>query len=428
MKFFLQRVAAAGSILLALTGCRTATAPNTAATGSGAFATGRYRNLFAETRHSPAEVQQKIDAAFGQLFHGDAEREAVYYSAGANASGALAYILDTANGDVRSEGISYGMMIAVQLDKKAEFDALWNWARTFMYHSSPAHPSFGYFSWSMKTNGVANDDLPAPDGEEYFVAALFFASARWGDGAGIYNYQSEAAHLLSDLKNRATITGQTIQGNKTCVALFSPTQKMVRFTTDVTNSEHTDPSYQLPAFYELWSRQAARTDRVFWRQAASASREFFQHAANPATGLCPEYANFDGTPWAAPWKTNSVDFRFDAWRVAMNWSVDWSWWAQDAREKELSDRLLAFFASQGITNYANQFALDGRPLSTDHSTGLVAMNAVAALAATQPGANQFVEELWKVPVPSGQYRYYDGMLYMLGLLHCSGEFRAWLPR
>ena len=280
----------------------------------------------------------------------------------------------------------------------------------------------------MKTNGVANDDLPAPDGEEYFVAALFFASARWGDGAGIYNYQSEAAHLLSDLKNRATITGQTIQGNKTCVALFSPTQKMVRFTTDVTNSEHTDPSYQLPAFYELWSRQAARTDRVFWRQAASASREFFQHAANPATGLCPEYANFDGTPWAAPWKTNSVDFRFDAWRVAMNWSVDWSWWAQDAREKELSDRLLAFFASQGITNYANQFALDGRPLSTDHSTGLVAMNAVAALAATQPGANQFVEELWKVPVPSGQYRYYDGMLYMLGLLHCSGEFRAWLPR
>ena len=28
--------------------------------------------------------------------------------------------------DVRSEGMSYGMMITVQLDKKAEFDALWN--------------------------------------------------------------------------------------------------------------------------------------------------------------------------------------------------------------------------------------------------------------------------------------------------------------
>jgi len=26
--------------------------------------------------------------------------------------------------------MSYGMMIAVQLDKRREFDALWNWANT----------------------------------------------------------------------------------------------------------------------------------------------------------------------------------------------------------------------------------------------------------------------------------------------------------
>ena len=150
--------------------------------------------------------------------------------------------------------MSYGMMIAVQLDKKAEFDALWNWAKSFMYQAATNHPACGFFSWSMQTNGVVNDEMPAPDGEEYFVTALFFASARWGDGAGIYNYKSEAARLLSDLKNRATITGQTRQGIKTCVALFDPVRKMVRFTPDAANSEHTDPSYQLPAFYELWSR------------------------------------------------------------------------------------------------------------------------------------------------------------------------------
>ena len=42
--------------------------------------------------------------------------------------------------------------------------------------------------------------------------------------------------------------------------------------------------------------------------------------------------------------------------------------------------------------------------------------------------NLFVEALWNTPVPSGQWRYYDGMLYLLGLLHCSGEFRIWTPR
>ncbi len=53
------------------------------------------------------------------------------------------------------------------------------------------------------------------------------------------------------------------------------------------------------------------------------------------------------------------------------------------------------------------------------------MNAVASLAATQPRARQFVEALWNLTIPSGRYRYYDGMLYLLGLLHCSGEFRIW---
>ena len=397
------------------------------ATG-GAVASGQYRNLFAEAGHPQVEIRAKIDSAFARLFHGDKQDETVFYSAGKNVNGPLAFILDTANHDVRSEGMSYGMMIAVQLDKKAEFDALWNWARTFMYHSATNHPACGYFSWSVQTNGVVNDEMPAPDGEEYFVTALFFASARWGDGHGIYDYQSVAKRLLSDLKNRAIITGPTLQGTKTCGALFDPAHKMVRFTPDTANSEHTDPSYHLPAFYELWSHLASPSDRAFWSEAAVVSRDFFQRAADPVTGLCPEYANFDGTPWAAPWKPGSADFRFDAWREAMNWSVDWAWWAKDAREKLLSDRLLAFFASQGMTNYANQFALFGARLSADRSTGLVAMNAVAALTATDARAKPFVEQLWNAPVPAGPYRYYDGMLYLLGLLHCSGEFRVWPAR
>ncbi len=37
--------------------------------------------------------------------------------------------------------MSYGMMIAVQLDKKAEFDALWNWSMTYMYQKDPKHPT-----------------------------------------------------------------------------------------------------------------------------------------------------------------------------------------------------------------------------------------------------------------------------------------------
>src|SRR6516164_5690116 len=113
----------------------------------GAFLTGEYRNLFVEAGRSPQEVTDRIGTAFRQLFHGDAKSEAIYFQAGTNAAGPLAYIYDVHSRDVRSEGMSYGMMIAVQLDRKAEFDALWNWAHTYMYHPSPASPAYEYFSW-----------------------------------------------------------------------------------------------------------------------------------------------------------------------------------------------------------------------------------------------------------------------------------------
>ena len=73
-----------------------------------------------------------------------------------------------------------------------------------MYHDSCSSPAFGYFSWSMRTNGMPNDEMPAPDGEQYFAMSLYFASGRWGNGEGIYDYRAEADRLLTDMGHRAT--------------------------------------------------------------------------------------------------------------------------------------------------------------------------------------------------------------------------------
>ena len=417
-------------VFLFLAGCLGGLGPRvvSAETPRGAFLTGEYRNLLVEIGHTPQEVAQRTQATFRQLFHGDPQSEAVYYPVGTNTHGALAFIHDVHSRDVRSEGMSYGMMIAVQLDGQAEFNALWNWAKSFMHHAEPSHPAYGYFSWSLTTNGVPKDEMPAPDGEQYFAMSLYFAAGRWGSGTGIYAYREEADRLLTDMRHRRLITGQTVLGRMTAGAIFESDQKMVRFTPDVANWNHTDPSYHLPAFYDLWARWGPKEDRAFWGQAAEASREFFHRSTHGATGLAPDYAEFDGSPWAAPWNPRSADFQYDAWRTAMNWSMDWAWWAKDPRQQDLSDRLQAFFESQGMANYGSRYTLDGKQLGSDHATGLVAMNAVASLAATQPRARQFAEMLWKTAVPSGERRYYDGMLYLLAMLHCSGQFRIWAPQ
>jgi oligosaccharide reducing-end xylanase len=110
----------------------------------------------------------------------------------------------------------------------------------------------------------------------------------------------------------------------------------------------------------------------------------------------------------------------------MNWSVDWSWWQRDPRERVLSNRLQEFFKSQGLDTYGCQFTLDGQPLDNNHAKGLVATNAVASLAATNALAKEFTEALWNMPVPLAfNERYYEGLLYMMAMLHCSGEFRIW---
>jgi oligosaccharide reducing-end xylanase len=226
--------------------------------------------------------------------------------------------------------------------------------------------------------------------------------------------------------HREPLTGTTKRGEMTAESLFDRQVKMVRFTPDVVNKDHTDPSYHLPAFYEIWARVGPEADRAFWSEAAQVSRDYLYQVAHPQTALTPDYGNFDATPWPAPWRAEAVDFRYDAWRSAMNWSMDWSWWRKDPRQIELSNRLQAFFASQGLDKYVSLYTLDGKPLGGGQTTGLVAMNATASLAADHPRRLDFVKALWQRPIPTGHYRYYDGMLYMMALLHCSGEYRAWL--
>jgi oligosaccharide reducing-end xylanase len=174
--------------------------------GDGAYKSNQYRDLFAELGHAPEESHAKIDKTFQQLFHGDGQEERVYFETGANANGPLAYITDWANNDARTEGMSYGMMITVQLDKKREFDAIWNWANTYMLITDPKNPSVGYFAWSMNTDGTPRSAGAAPDGEEYFVMALYFAAHRWGNGTGVYNYQAEADKILRGMRHHPVLT------------------------------------------------------------------------------------------------------------------------------------------------------------------------------------------------------------------------------
>ena len=100
----------------------------------------------------------------------------------------------------------------------------------------------------------------------------------------------------------------------------------------------------------------------------------------------------------------------------------------------MSNALLAFMAKCGSGSpqcdcdyFDTQSGACQRPM---YSSGLAAMNAVAALASNSSLAWAFVDALWAMPVPSGDAhdtdRYYSGSLYVEALLHLAGRYRAWL--
>ena len=372
---------------------------------------GTHRNLFAELLgKSDEEVTAKLDRAWRHLFYGRDSSERVYYPVGED----MAYIADIGSNDVRSEGMSYGMMIAVQMNKKEEFDRLWRWTKKHMYHAKG--PRAGYFAWHCTFEGRQLDEGSASDGEIWFAMTLYLAAGRWGSGDGDLNYLREADALLEVMLHKHDPAGKIMP-------IFNREHQQVVFVPSGPGSRFTDPSYHVPHFYEWWARwDPEPADRAFWKEAAQVSRAYFKKAAHPQTGLMPEYSNFDGSPRPG----DRGDFRFDAWRTLANVALDHAWFAADPWHVEQSNRVLRFLL-QHWPRIPNQFALDGRPLSKEPSLGLYAMAATAGLAADPDLAKPFVEYLWNAQPPSGQWRYYNGLLYHLALLQVSGNFRVYEP-
>ena len=385
----------------------------------GAYYTEQYRNLFKEAGYSDAAVQQRIDELWATYFEGDDDTERLYYPVGND----MAYILDVNNNDVRTEGMSYGMMICLQLDKQEEFNKLWKWAKTYMQFPDTDERR-GYFSWQCNRDGSHKGNTPASDGEEYFVMALMFASNRWGNGEGIYNYAKEANYILKMSEEKPA---KDIAPYSSYTPLFDRSEMQVVFVPYASAATFTDPSYHLPAFYQLWG-EWADTDNDFYYGLAAKSREMWPKFANAKTGLMPDYADFDGSPHSGD--GDHKDFLYDAWRCMMNMGMDFAWFRPaDLNYTALVNKILDFFVSKGVTTYHSIYTLDGQDKNgnTDHSPGLVACNASGALACDNKNVWKFVENFYDTAIPTGKYRYYDGCLYFMNWLNCAGLYKIYKP-
>jgi len=349
------------------------TGPSTGgSTSSGCIAPATPKDFFVTVSgHTQDEVDAKVASAWSTLFNPSGSGTLYHDGPGSDES----YVEDIYNNDVRTEGMSYGMMIAVQLDHQTEFDRLWTWVRNHMAQSCSGDKCTGEIAWSCTTSGSHKSGGGAPDGEEYFATALVFAHNRWGD-TGKIKYGTEAQWVLDLIRTK----------------YFHTSPNIVKF---VANSGNTDPSYVLPAFYQAWACfDTANVD--FWNTAIKDGRAFF-HSAIDGNGGCADQASWTGG--------TVVGASADWVRCVVNIMADHNFFNADSWQTE---------------TYAPKFAAREKN-NGGGAEGFCADTLVLGLPAAD--GKVFSDKLWSANVPS--HDYWNGILYMLALLHVSGNFKLY---
>jgi len=149
---------------------------------------------------------QRAHDGYDKMF-GKNNTQQLYYDYYENGAYKGHYIKTTDTNDIRTEGQSWGMTIAVMMNKQRDFDNLWRFAKKYQKNPDNHQDPYkqGVYAWLLKFDSYGRvykaDEGPAPDGEEYFAFALLNADARWGSKGSI-NYYQEALTMLDTIKNK----------------------------------------------------------------------------------------------------------------------------------------------------------------------------------------------------------------------------------
>ena len=206
---------------------------------------------------------------------------------------------------------------------------------------------------------------------------------------------------------------------------------MITFQPQGGGNNYSDPSYDLPAFVELFTRWSD-TNKDKWEKALKGTRDHIYKSSNTSSGLFTDYSNFDGTPYGSQ-GSNSSRYMYDAMRCAMNFGMDYYLFGADAeRDIEMARRIITHFENDGYQH--GRFEWNGTPVQGDgYTLGESGANAVACYALVgdpsyEKAIKNNLNKAWNGTLMTGQWRYYDGLVHYLAMLHLCGSFKIWKPK
>jgi hypothetical protein len=241
-----------------------------------------------------------------------------------------------------SEGIAYGMQIAVFMDDRELFDELWKYEQLWVNGN-------GLMDWYINAAGTERLGTGgATDADEDMAWALVMADRQWGGKGSLDKPYLEHAktlikaiwdHEVDHANEDFLLAGDNWQGNLTF-----------------------NPSYFAPNEYRVFGEVTSDTagwGRVIDTGYSILAKSLNAQSKNADNGLAPAWCDENGAP-KTPDNGGATNYQYDSARIPFRIGLDYCW-NGEARAKDYLTKVSQFFAGVGASEIVDGYDLDGNP-------------------------------------------------------------------
>jgi Glycosyl hydrolases family 8 len=334
----------------------------------------------------------------------------------------------TPAGSTVSEGIGYGMIMAVYMGTKDDqmlFDDLWKYSQAHL--DAPN----GLMNWSIAADG-SNTNPPgkgaATDADEDIAFALVMADKQWGS-AGTLNYLNLAKAQINNIWLSEIVDSKLLGPGD----MWGPNRSALWQSINI--------SYFAPFYYRLFKMVDSGHD---WDAVIKTSYDTIMYAlttqnGNASNGLVPAWCasntNSSGVTTisgSAP-PNNIFWYQYDSCRTPFRIALDWCLFGETRAQAYLM-KTSSFFSGIGAANIVDGYDLNGNKhvqFSPANTAPTLAQQSAAFLGPAGVGAMvssnylQFINDSYarvatRQPLVGGAY--YDESWMVMSLLMMTGNF------
>ena len=226
-----------------------------------------------------------------------------------------------------SEGIGYGMLIAVFQEDWDTYDGLWNYSKAYR-HTAYAGGN-GLMPWLTSTfSWDIGDKASATDADLDIATSLIVA----------YKKTKKQEYLTDAIELAGNIWEHEI----------NPANNLI-YSGDTPMWKKDDAAYNPSYFSPVALRLFAEVDRNHaWNDVLDAEYAYMQKMQESGTGVFPDWSNAAGQ--AIDPKNNSADktyWTFNKESVRIPWRIAWDYyWSKDERAASILNTLQKFIAEK----------------------------------------------------------------------------------